>query len=96
MGEQLVKASRKWHIDQEKLFLDLLCLPEFKPIGGNGDGVMERKMYTRWAPLLERFNQDNAALCEGRQTTTKMGFKSDFDEGMLKRKWDTFKSTYAR
>jgi hypothetical protein len=26
--------------------------PEFKPIGGDGDGVMERKEQARWSPLL--------------------------------------------
>jgi hypothetical protein len=26
-----------------KLFLYLLVLPEFKPVGGEGDGVMERE-----------------------------------------------------
>jgi hypothetical protein len=30
-----------------KLLLDLLVLPEYKPIGGDGDGEMERKEEVR-------------------------------------------------
>jgi hypothetical protein len=30
----------------------LLISPEFKPIGGDGDGVMERKEEARWARLV--------------------------------------------
>jgi hypothetical protein len=42
------KTSRKWHPDQEKLFLEHIVRSEFKPIGGQGDGVMERKVEARW------------------------------------------------
>jgi hypothetical protein len=41
------KSGRKWHPEQEKLFVELVSLPEYKPIGGEGDGVMERKGDTR-------------------------------------------------
>jgi hypothetical protein len=44
------------------MYLDLLILPEFKPIGGDGDGVMERKEEARWAPLLARFLAANEWL----------------------------------
>jgi hypothetical protein len=37
------KSGRKWHLEQEKLFVELMSLPEYKPIGGEGDGVMESK-----------------------------------------------------
>jgi hypothetical protein len=50
--------SRKWNVDQESLFLELLVMPEFKPIGGDGDGIMERKDEVRWAPLLARFQAE--------------------------------------
>jgi hypothetical protein len=32
------------------MYLKLLILPLFKPIGGDGDGVMDRKEEARWAP----------------------------------------------
>jgi hypothetical protein len=55
-------GSRKWSADQEKMYLDLLILSEFKPIGGDGDGVMERKAEARWAPILARFLAANESL----------------------------------
>jgi hypothetical protein len=55
-------GSRKWSADQDEMFLDLLALPEFKPIGGDGDGVMQRKEEARWAPLLARFLAANETL----------------------------------
>jgi hypothetical protein len=53
------KGSRKWHPDQERLLLECLIRPELRPIGGDGDGVMERKVDARWMPLLEYFEKEN-------------------------------------
>jgi hypothetical protein len=51
------RTSRKMQPDQEKPFLGYLVRPEDKPIGGEGDGVMERKVETR-VPLLEEFRPE--------------------------------------
>jgi hypothetical protein len=48
------KGSRKWHPHQENLFEDHLFGLECRPIGGNGNGVMEREVEARWTPLLGR------------------------------------------
>jgi hypothetical protein len=72
MPSQPAQESRKWHFSQEKCFLDILCLPEFKPIGGDGDGVMERKDVARWTPLLERFSNENAQLVATASTSTNL------------------------
>jgi hypothetical protein len=74
------KSSRKWHPEQEKLFVELLSLPDYKPIGGSGDGVMERKQDTRWAPLLARFSLENEGLVAGeRKKASGLGFKEGFN-----------------
>jgi hypothetical protein len=96
MPSQPAQESRKWHFSQEKCFLDILCLPEFKPIGGDGDGVMERKDVARWTPLLERFSNENAQLVATASTSTNVQLKTTFDVKMLQRKWQTFKETYQR
>lgn len=90
------KSSRKWHVEQEKLFLDLLIKHEYKPIGGLGDGVMERKEEARWGPLLERFLKDNQELASTWKTFSSLALKQDFDIKMLKRKWDGFKQVYNK
>jgi hypothetical protein len=45
------KTSRKWHPQQEELLLKLLSMPEFNPIGGEGDGVMERMDHAPFVQL---------------------------------------------
>jgi hypothetical protein len=67
MSTTVGKSNRKWHPEQEKLFVELLSLPEYKPIGGGGDGVMERKQDTRWAPLLAHFSLENEVLVAGQR-----------------------------
>jgi hypothetical protein len=47
MSTTAAKSSRKWHPEQEKLFMETLSLPGYKRIGGDADGVMERKVDTR-------------------------------------------------
>jgi hypothetical protein len=88
--------TRKWTVDQEKMFLELLVLPEFKPIGGDGDGVMERKDEARWAPLLARFLAENKHLVTRAAEDGRKRLKLDFDVGMLKRKWASFKEHYKK
>jgi hypothetical protein len=48
MPSQPAQESRKWHFSQEMLFLDILVLPQFKPIGGEGNGVIECKDVMHW------------------------------------------------
>jgi hypothetical protein len=43
-----------------KLFPLILMLPEFKPIGGDVDGVIDRKDEATFTPPLERFENDKA------------------------------------
>jgi hypothetical protein len=62
MADSETTGTRKWSADQEKLFLDLLIKPEVKRIGGDGNGVMDRKEEARWAPLLARFLAANESL----------------------------------
>jgi hypothetical protein len=40
MSTTVEKSSRKWHPEQEKLFVELISPLEYKPIGGEGDGFM--------------------------------------------------------
>jgi hypothetical protein len=88
--------SRKWTVDQESLFLELLVIPEFKPIGGDGDGIMERTDEVRWAPLLARFQAENKQLVMRAAADGGKCLKMDFDIGMLKRKWASFKEHYRK
>jgi hypothetical protein len=69
------KTSRTLHLDQEKLFLEHIVRSEFKPIGGQGDGVMERKAEAQWGPLLEAFRAANSLLVE--RLSTKCGVPED-------------------
>jgi hypothetical protein len=70
MFEPVWETSRKWHAKQEELFLEFLSMPEFKPKGGKGDGIMERKDQARWAPLLAAFSEKVVQLnTECPQTT---------------------------
>jgi hypothetical protein len=71
-------------------------LPEFKPVGGEGDGVMERKEATRWTPMLARFLKVNARLVPHDTTSTKMPLKATFDTKVLGRKWQAMKETYQK
>jgi hypothetical protein len=96
MDESNSKRSRKWHPEQEQLFLDLLSRPEYRPIGGDGDGRMERKLEALWTPLLEAFKQQNATLAERLQKSSGMKPKMDFDVKVLMRKWQTFRELYSR
>jgi hypothetical protein len=74
------KSSLKWHPEQEKLFLELLSLPKYKPICGDGDGVMERKAQARWEPLLACFLGENRRLLAKQPKTPRgLGFREDFN-----------------
>jgi hypothetical protein len=90
------KASRKRHPEQEKLFFKCLCRPEFRPIGGGGDGVMERKVEARWMPLLVYFETEDGKLAERESTTCSLRPKNDLYLKMLQRKWQNFKEMYAK
>jgi hypothetical protein len=90
------ESSRKWHPQQEELFLELLTKPEFRPIGGKGDGVMERKDHARWGPLLSAFSEGVAHLNANLTTSAGKSLKSEFDVPMLKRKFDDFKAKYKK
>jgi hypothetical protein len=96
MSATASKGSRKWHPEQEKLFLKCLCRPEFRPIGGDGDGVMERKVEARWMPILVYFETENGRLAERESTTSGLRLKHNFDLKMLQRKWQNFKEMYAK
>jgi hypothetical protein len=64
------------------------------PIGGKGDGQMERKLEAVWKPLLPLFIEKNTALCQHLSTTTGKKFKSDFDAAPLARKWKSMETMY--
>jgi hypothetical protein len=95
MSTTVEKSSRKRHPEQEKLFVELLSLPDYKPIGGSGDGVMERKQDTRWAPLLARFSLENEVLVAGqRKTASGLGFKEVFNIKKLISKYKSLREKY--
>jgi hypothetical protein len=96
MEASACKTSRKWHPDQEKLFLEHLVRPELKPIGGEGDGVMERKVEARWVPLLQEFRAANPLLVERLPNTCGLGLKVIVDVKTLQRKWQDFKDNYGK
>jgi hypothetical protein len=96
MSTTVEQSSRKWHSEQEKLFVELISLPEYKPIGGEGDGVMERKADTRWAPLLSRFCEENQALVAGeRKTPRGLAFEEDFSVKGLMSKYKFLRERYV-
>lgn len=64
MAAPLGKTSKRWHPEQEALFVDLLCLDVFNSIGGDADGQMLRKDDTVWSPLLTCFQEANAMLLQ--------------------------------
>jgi hypothetical protein len=80
------KRSCKWHPEQEQLFLDLLSQPEYRPIGGDGDGRMERELEARWTSPLEALRDQNARLAERLQTSSGLKSMMDFDVKVLMRK----------
>jgi hypothetical protein len=90
------RGTRKWSADQEKMYLDLLVFPEFKPIGGDGDGVMERKEEALWAPLQARFLAANESLVARAASDGGKRVKMDFDVAMMKRKWHAFRDQYNK
>jgi hypothetical protein len=79
-----------------KVILRHSCTSSVQPIGGDGDGVMERKDVMRWTPLLEQFLNENAQLVATDTTSTNPLLKTTFDVNMLQRKWQSFKETYQR
>jgi hypothetical protein len=92
MSTTVENSSRKWHPDQEKLFLSLLSRPEYKPVGGDGDGVMERKLQARWEPLLECFVKENQALlAKQRKTAQGLGFLQEFNVKGIQSKYKSMK-----
>jgi hypothetical protein len=95
MSTTIEKSSRKWHPEQEKLFVELLSLPEYKTIGGSGDGVMERKQDTRWAPLLARLSLENEGLVAGQhKRASGLGCKEGFNIKGLISKYKSLKEKY--
>jgi hypothetical protein len=69
----------------EKMPLDLLVLSEFKPIGGDGDKVMERKEEARWAPVLATSMAANETLVERATENGLLGFKLDLGDNAILR-----------
>jgi hypothetical protein len=77
----------------------VLSTLEFLPIGGQSDGVMERKDQTRWAPLLaHRVAAFSGSVVQlivvqlNANLTKSVGkaLMSDCHESMLKMKFDDF------
>jgi hypothetical protein len=96
MSTTVEKSSRKWHPEQEKLFLELLSLPKYKPIGGDGDGVMERKAQARWEPLLACFLGENRRLLAKQPKTARgLGFREDFHVKGIQSKYKSMKDRYT-
>jgi hypothetical protein len=63
-------ASRKYTDKQKSMLVH--CLIKNKPIGGEGDGKMEKKMETCYTAVADSFNQLNAELLQtGHLTTSK-------------------------
>jgi hypothetical protein len=79
MSTTVEKSSRKGHPEQEKLFLSLLSRPEYKLVGEDGDGVMERKLQAWWEPLLECFVTYNQAVLAKQPKTRGLGFQQELN-----------------
>jgi hypothetical protein len=95
MSATVEKSNRKWHPEQEKLFLGLLSRLEYKPVGGDGDGVMERKLQARWEPLLECFVTENQALLAKQPKTARgLGLRQEFNVKGIQSKYKSMKDTY--
>jgi hypothetical protein len=61
-------------------FLELPSLPEYKPIGGGGDAVMERNVDTWWSPLLAHLCEEDQQLVAGqRKTAGGLGLEENFN-----------------
>jgi hypothetical protein len=89
------RSSSKWHCEQKKVFMKLLCDLMFMPIGGEGDGQMERKVERRWGPLLAVFKSENAKLARSvLQIHSGMRLKSDFNEKALQQKYQLSRQKY--
>jgi hypothetical protein len=89
------KACARWHPDQEKIFLDILSIPRFKPVGGDADGTMGRKVELIWEPLLHRFMEENGQLSgSNHATSTGLGMKCDFSAKALQQKYALMSSKY--
>jgi hypothetical protein len=71
-GSVASKGSRKWHPDQEELLLECLIRTEFRFIGGDGNGVMERKAEARWMRLPEYFLKEDGKLAESLFTACEL------------------------
>jgi hypothetical protein len=93
MSSNADKSSVRWHPDQEKLFLELLSLPQYKRIGRDSDGMMGRKVETVWEPLLQRFSSTNEGLRAG-QTSTGLQMKTDFTAKALRQKFTLMSCKY--
>jgi hypothetical protein len=96
MSGQEAAGSRKWHTEQEILYIEHLSKSRFKPIGGDSDGRMERKDETVWQPLADSFNDANMALRERLKTRGGKEIKGYFDVPMLKRKFDSMRAKYLQ
>jgi hypothetical protein len=91
------KTSVRWHAHQEKLFVELICSDEFKPIGFDADGVMGRKVDCVWKLLLSRFLAENEKLIAREQTTkTGLGLKTDFSVKALPQKYGLLREKYQQ
>jgi hypothetical protein len=92
MSTTAEKSSRKRHPEQEKLFLNLLSRPEYKLVGEDGDGVMERKLQAWWEPLLECFVTDNqAVLAKQPKTARGLGFQQELNVNGIQSKYKSMK-----
>jgi hypothetical protein len=71
-------------------------MPQYKPIGGDGDGVMARKVEQVWQPLLDRFLKEKEKLM-AREVTTSTGLlmKTDFNVKTFKKKYDLLRDRYV-
>jgi hypothetical protein len=76
---------------KKNFFLDFLARPEFKPVVGEGDELMKRKVDVRWSFLLAEFQKANALLANSRATSVGLRLKTDFDIQMLQRKLQSFR-----
>jgi hypothetical protein len=61
-------------------------MPLYKPIGGDSDGQMGRKLETVWESLLQRFMPENDRL-QARTTSAGLQMKSEFSVKGLQQKF---------
>ena len=83
--------SRNFHVKQEQVLVDVFC--KLKPIGGDFDGKMGPRVALIWQPIYDLFIKELAPV-QLELPTGKKGYKTEFDIGMIQRKWVALKKKF--